>query len=227
MIPRPNWHNEFEQGTPEWSIYRSGRITGSPLEEVLSKGTGGTESAGRKKLRFQLAIERETGVPTPSGFENQAIRDGKEREPLMRALYEERTGVLVDQWGFIDHPKIPYFGVSPDGTLDQNPVVGGLEGKCPEFHTHCTTLLTKAIPRGYLLQMYGLMECAALEFVDYVSFHPGFPEGDRRRLFIKRVFRDEAQIKEIKAEVIRLNEDIEATREKLRSIGDPVYLERG
>jgi len=222
----PNWHLDFEQGTPEWAAHRAGKITGSVLEEVLSKGSGGAESAGRKKLRFQLAIERETGIPTPSAFENQAIRDGKEREPLMRALYEIRMGVIVDQYGFIDHPSIPMFGVSPDGIRSESPIVGGIEGKCPEFHTHCQTLLTKTVPRGYWLQSLGLMECAALEFVDFVSFHPAFHEKDSRRLFIKRIYRDEGTIREIKKEVSRINDDIEETRLKLRSIHDPVFLER-
>lgn len=226
MIIRPNFHREFEQGTDEWKGFKSGWIGGSVLEEVLSKGSSGSESVGRKKLRFQKAIERETGIPTEEGFTSQAIRDGIEREPLARALYEARMGVEVAQFGFITHPSIEWFGVSPDGIRDEDPTVGGLEFKCTEFHTHCTTLLTKAIPRGYWLQCLGLMECAALEFVDYVSFHPDFPENDPRRLFIKRVYRDEAQIREIKAEVIRLNEDIEETRIKLRSIGDPVYLEK-
>lgn len=223
-MTRPNFRTEFEQGTDEWLAYRCGRITGSVLEDVLAKGRSGDESAGRKKLRFQLAIERETGISTPSGFENQAIRDGKEREPIARVTYEQRMGVMVEQYGFIDHPKIPMFGVSPDGLIDSDPLVGGVEFKCPEFQTHATTLITKAIPRGYLLQCLGLMECAALEYVDYVSFHPNFLEGDPRRLFIRRIYRDEALIKEIKAEVIRLNEDIEETRLQLRAIQDPVHL---
>lgn len=225
-MTHPNWHQEFQQGTDEWSKYRAGRITGSVLEEVLSKGSGGAESAGRRKLRFQLAIERETGIPPAPGFENQAIRDGKEREPLARALYEARMDVLVEQYGFIDHPKIEWFGVSPDGVRDENPARGGVEIKCPEVQTHCQTLLTKAVPRGYLLQMYGLMECADLEFCDYVSFNPAFSEGDARRLFIQRIYRDEEQIKVIRSEVIRINDDIEETRLKLREISEPIYLEK-
>jgi hypothetical protein len=223
---RPNFHQEFLQASPEWALFRCGWIGGSVLEDVLSKGKSGEESAGRKKLRFKKAIERETRVPSPEEFKTQAMINGTEREPFGRVLYEEKMGVIVEQFGFIEHPKIPWFGVSPDGIRDEVPMVGGVEIKSPEFHTHCQTLITQTVPRGYWLQCLGLMECAALEFVDYVSFHPDFPEGDPRRLFIKRIYRDEAQIREIKTEVERLNDDIEETRIKLRAIENPVYLER-
>lgn len=220
---RPNFHTEFEQRTPEWKAYKLGRFSGSKIEDVLAVGRGGGESATRRKLIHNLANEREFKVKQESGFHSKAMDDGNEWEPIARIAYEARMGVEVDQFGFIDHRVIQWFGVSPDGVIDFKI---GLEIKCPELHTHNATLLGEPVIRKYVLQMNGLMDCANLEAVDFVSFHPFYPEGDRRRLFIKRFYRDEKLIKEIRKGVIKANEEVEALIEKLRAIGDPVYLGR-
>ena len=202
---RPNFHYELEQGSDEWLIFRSGMVTGTGLEAVLAGGTGAT----RYKYLCQIAAERETRIPTPFGYENQAMRDGKEREPEGRRFYEERLEVIVEQIGFICHPSIPWFGCSPDGIILEDPMGRGLELKCPELHTFMDRVVNGTIPRGYTLQMQGLMECAALESVDFVNYFPGRP------LLIQRVYRDEKLIKEIISGVKRFNDDVEELRAKM------------
>jgi hypothetical protein len=206
-MTRPNWHTDIVQGTDEWKRIRSGKATGSRIEDVLMA----TTTASYQNYLYEIVSERMTGEPTPEGFVNQAIRDGKEREPVMRSLYEERQDVLVQEVGFIDHPTLAGFGVSPDGVMPE--IRGGLEGKCPLLATHAKYVLTGAVPRGYYLQMQALMECAALEWCDFVSFHPRLPEA--QRLYIKRVWRDESTIRIIKDGVVRFLEDVEATIAKL------------
>lgn len=204
---RPNWHYEFEQGTDEWLKFRAGFVTGTGLEAVLAGGKGVT----RYKYLCQVAAERQTKEPISLGFETQAMRDGKEREPEMRRLYEEQTGEIVDQVGFIEHPTIPWFGVSPDGAIMSDPIERGLEGKCPELHTFIERVTTGVIPRGYFLQMQGLMECAELESVDFVNYFPGRP------ILIQRVWRDDKAIKEIVDGVIQFNKEVDELIHKLET----------
>lgn len=215
---RANWHYG-PQRTPEWDSWRNGRVTGSRMSTVLAHGRDGEESKTREDYLVQLATERDTGVPIKMLFENEDMRNGVEREAPMRGLFEQVTGEMVDSSvGFIDHPSIEWFGVSPDGILmpahyDDYPTEG-LEGKCPKLSTFTRRVLSQKVPMDHVWQCMTLMECAALERVRYVNYHPSRPTG--QQLLIIVINRDERLIRQLVDGVKLFNEEVEEYREALR-----------
>ena len=105
----------MEQRTDEWFAARLGKVTASRVADVVAKTKNGY-SASRDNYMADLIVERLTGQKA-SSFSNAAMEWGTEQEPNARAAYSARTGELVEEVGFIDHPAIPMSGASPDGLV--------------------------------------------------------------------------------------------------------------
>lgn len=216
-MARPNWHYEFQQGTPEWLAYRAGRITGTGIEAVMAGGSGVT----RRNYLFKLMEEQDTGQPKKDKFSSQSMANGNERQPEAQRTYEDALGVIVETVSFIDHPSIPMFGISPDGIVSGDPYRIGLELKCPELATffdrvHAVNMVKgekPVIDRGYNLQCHGLMECAGLEAVDFVNWFPGHPP------LIQRIHRDQKLINEMLHAVKLFQEEMAEKREEFKKAG--------
>lgn len=174
------------QGTPEWLAARAGRATASCFSRILATIKSG-EAAERRNYRAQLVCERLTGKPTES-FQTQAMRDGVEREPIARELYEVKTGRLVEQVGFIVHDEL-MAGASPDGLVDDD---GGIEIKAPLPATHLACLRMTTEPPEYRAQIQGCLWISGRKWFDFVSYSPDFPP--HLQLVIRRVERDEKYI---------------------------------
>lgn len=180
----------MEQGTPEWFAARAGKLTASRLQDAVAKTRNGW-AASRANLIAVLVTERLTGEPAAT-YSNAAMQWGTEQEPHARAEYEIRTGSLVDEVGFVDHPDIPMSGASPDGLVGGD---GLIEIKCPNTATHIETLLGAPIPAKYRTQMQWQMACTGRQWCDFVSYDPRLPE--RMQLHIQRVERDDDRIGEL------------------------------
>jgi YqaJ-like viral recombinase domain len=110
---------------------------------------------------------------------------------------------MVDQAGFVFHPRLDFSGASPDGLIGQD---GGLELKCPKTTTHLAYMTAGTVPEDHQYQMLWNMACADREWWDFASFDPRLPE--KLRLFVVRMPRDEARIGEIEREVLKLNSEV-------------------
>jgi YqaJ-like viral recombinase domain len=163
----------------------------------------GGEAASRRDYRAELIAERLTGK-TEDRYRSKEMQFGIEQEPFARTAYEIRTESMVDQAGFIFHPRLDFSGASPDGLIGQD---GGLELKCPKTTTHLAYMATGAVPEEYQHQMLWNMACAEREWWDFASYDPRLPE--KLRIFIVRMPRDEARIVEIEREVLKLNSEIQ------------------
>jgi len=203
--------SEIEQGTPEWFAARLGKATGSRIADIIAKTKTGY-STSRANYAAQLVCERLTGKVAES-FINAAMQWGTETEPLARAAYEVKTGEMVDQVGFVDHPSIENSGASPDGLVG---LFGMLEIKCPNTATHIETLLSQQVPTKYITQMQWQMACAGRQWCDFVSFDPRMPEN--LQLFIKRVEYDPPYVAMLEKEVIQFLMDVEANVNQLRKL---------
>jgi putative phage-type endonuclease len=199
---------ELEQGTDAWRLARCGSLGASSLADALAKTKTGW-GASRANVMARLVVERLTGKPQDT-YQNQAMRDGIEREPDARAAYQFERGVLVKQVGLIKHPTIAGTHASPDGLVGDDTMV---EIKCPTEATHLETLLGAPIPQKYIYQMQWQMQCAGRGQCDFVSYHPAFPE--KMQLHYSHVFRDdkliailEAEVREFLAEVSRKVESL-------------------
>jgi len=190
-------NEELIQGSEEWFKARLGKISGSRLGDVMRKTKWG-ESTYKERLRIELAIERITGKSASNVVMNQAMRDGVEREPDARALFEAVTGKEVKEVGSFDHPTIANTSSSPDGLIRGENAV--LEIKCPMASTHARNLMSETMPKNYVYQVQWEIACTESDYAYFASYHPDFPK--ELRLKWVRVEKDDGVIKSL-SEAIR------------------------
>lgn len=199
-----------EQGTEEWFAARVGIATASGFADILAKIKSG-EAATRRNYRAQLVVERLTKKPIPT-FQSAAMRQGIEREPDARMAYMIKTGLVVEQVGFLRHEELEA-GASPDGLIEKD---GGLEIKCPELATHLSYLKLNTEPPEYTAQIQGNLWISEREWWDFCSYNPDFPEN--LQLVIRRVYRNEAYIKTLADEVARFMDEVRAEQAEILSL---------
>ena len=174
------------QRTPEWYSSRCGRVTASAISNVMMEKT----KAGYRNYMAQLVCERLTGQPT-EGYTSPAMQHGIDTEAEARAAYSARVGQLVEEVGFIKHPKLEA-GASPDGLVGTD---GLVEIKCLQPAASLDIIESKKVPTEHRLQMMWQMAVTGRDWCDYVVYQPKLPE--RLRLHIIRVHRDQPAILEI------------------------------
>lgn len=200
----------MEQRTTEWHTARLAKVTASRVADVIAKTKSGY-SASRDNYMADLIVERLTGQKA-SSFSNAAMEWGTATEPAARAAYSAYTGELVEEVGFIDHPRIANSGASPDGYVGE----GLVEIKCPATATHLDTLLAGTVPSKYIAQMQWQMACTNTRFCDFVSYDPRLP--DHLRLFVKPVRRDNEYIAMLEAEVTKFLTELEEKLTQLQEL---------
>lgn len=204
-------NTQLAQGSPEWFAARLGKVTASRIADVVARTKSGW-GASRANYMSALVCERLTGVKEET-YVNAAMQWGTDHEPEARAAYEFLTGNAVELVGFVDHPKIPMSGASPDGHIGED---GSLEIKCPNTATHIEFLLEQSIPQKYMLQMQWQLACSGRQWADFVSYDPRMPEG--LRMFKKRVMRDSALIPTLEKDVTAFLAELDDTVAKLKAL---------
>jgi putative phage-type endonuclease len=199
---------KVEQGTPKWFAARLGNVTASRVADVIAKTKSGY-SASRENYMAQLICERMTNTVAES-YTNAAMQWGTETEPLARAAYESIADVLVDEVGYVQHPRIERAGASPDGLVG---LFGLLEIKCPNTATHIDTLITEQVPTKYITQMQWQMVCTGRAWCDFVSFDPRLPNG--LQVFVKRVEFDTEYAATLEIEVVKFLAELDTKISKL------------
>ena len=199
----------MEQQSDEWFASRAGKATASRIADVMAKIKTG-EAASRRNYKAELVCERLTGLKTES-FTTKAMEIGTDREPVARALFESKFGMIVDEVGFIDHPTIPNSGASPDGLIGSD---GLLEIKCPNRATHLEYFLDGVPPAKYIPQMMWQMASTGRKWCDFASYSPDFP--DHLQLFVVRLHRDDDKIREMESEVMKFLSEVEEILTKLK-----------
>ena len=170
-----------EQRTPEWYTFRNNRLTASDLGTALKQN----KYSSRDKL-----IAKKCGYEEPF-ITGAAIKHGVKYEDVAVNIYAGRNNVVVHEYGCLPHPKLSYFGASPDGICDytsqnKNYIGRMLEIKCPKSRP-----ITGIIPEHYELQVQGQLEVCELQYCDYlecsIKEYPGFLEfiDDSNETFTK------------------------------------------
>lgn len=204
-------YQNIEQGSDAWKNARNGLVTASRVADIIAKTKSGY-SASRDNYMAQLVCERMTGAPAES-YTNAAMQWGTEQEPYARAAYENLKDVLVEQVGFIAHPRIEQAGASPDGLVG---LFGLVEIKCPNTSTHIQTLLDQKVPEKYVTQMQWQITCTQRQWCDFVSFDPRMAEG--LQLFVKRIEFDAQYVANLEKEVIFFLQELETKIEQLNKL---------
>ena len=200
---------DMEQGSGEWLQQRVGACTGSRVGDVLAKRRDGKEAAPRRDYKHELVIERLTGLAYEH-YVSPYMEHGTLNEPLARTEYELLSDREVAQVGYAMHPKIAWFGASPDALVGDD---GLLEVKCLTTANHLDIILAQEIPDEYKPQMLAEMACAERKWVDFVSFDPRLPK--HLQLFVKRFERNDALISGMELEVVQFLSEVESMTEKL------------
>ena len=200
----------MEQRTDEWFTARLGKVTASRVADVVAKTKTGY-SASRENYMADLIVERLTGQKA-SSFSNAAMEWGVEQEPHARAAYSARTGELVEEVGFIDHPTIAMSGASPDGLVGD----GCVEYKAPNTATHLEYLLAGKPPEKYVTQIMWQLACTGRPWADFVSYDPRLP--DHLQMLIVRIPRDDRRIAELEAEVRKFLAELDEKVTKLKEL---------
>ena len=185
-------YDQIKQGTSEWLEIRKGVPTASQFATVMAKGEGKT----RREYMLKLAGEVITGEGMQS-FSNKHTERGHEFEPEARELYMLQSDLDVREIGFI---RADYnAGASPDALVGND---GLLEVKTKLPHLQLEVLLSGNVPSHHMKQIQGQIMIAEREWCDFVSYWPGLP------LYIKRVFRDEALISEMRKAIDQFNDEL-------------------
>ena len=200
----------MEQRTDDWYAARLGKVTASRVADVIAKTKTGY-GAGRANYLADLVVERLTGQKA-QGFSNAAMEWGTQTEPQARAAYSAKTGILVEEVGFIDHPTVAMSGASPDGFAEE----GLIEVKCPNTSTMLEFILDGKPPQKYVTQMQWQMACTTASWCDYVSFDPRMPK--HMRLIVIRQDRDNKLIAELEKEVTAFLREIDERIAKLNEL---------
>jgi hypothetical protein len=181
------------------------------MKNAMKYLKGGGDSAERKGLKIEILCERLTGDIVDK-FVNQAMQWGVEKEPEAKEQYEQKTGRLIKDVGFVDHPKIEFCGASPDGLVDE----GLIEIKCPTTATHLNWILSGVVPDDHKPQMCLQALCTGRPWVDFVSYDPRMPEANR--LFVRRYTPTAEEIAEVEAEAVKFLQEVEAMFDELSQV---------
>jgi putative phage-type endonuclease len=190
------------QRTPEWREARLAKVTGSRIADVVATIKSGGWGASRANYMADLIAERLTGVPTES-YTSAAMAHGIATEPEARTAYEFLTDASVELVGFINHPRIPMAGASPDGLIGTD---GLIEIKCPTS-THIGNLLGPSVDDRYKKQINRQLACTERQWCDLVSFDPRMPP--EMQVLIRRVHRDGKMIRELENAVVQFLRELE------------------
>lgn len=197
----------IEQGTEEWLKVRLGVATCSNFHKIIT--STGKESATLTKYAFELAGGKIINEPD-EGYKNEAMQRGNDLEPDAREFYEQNQLVSVKQIGMI-LTDCGNFGYSPDGLVGDN---GLIEIKCPEVPNHTKYLHDNCLPTDYIPQVQGGLWISGREWCDFISYHPNFKED--KKIFIKRVYRDNEFIENLKQLCEKLIEKRDKILEKIK-----------
>jgi len=171
----------YPQGSTGWLKERIGFLTASKMADAMSFMKSGKESEARKKLKIAIVAERMCDMSAET-YVTPAMEWGITQEPYARQRYEEITGNLVVQCGFVIHDTIQYWGCSPDGLVDDD---GLIEIKCPTSETFVEWVSGGVVPDRHKPQMLAQLAVTGRKWVDFFAFDPRV-KVDSCQYFLRR-----------------------------------------
>ncbi len=142
------------QRTHEWYSARGQLITASDAAQAMGCAKFGTQ---RQFFAKKCGYEQEAFNPNVP-----PLKWGTMYEAVATEAYSLRTaGITVHEFGLLRHPRIAFFGASPDGINDLGVMV---EIKCPYRRK-----INGEIPWQYYCQIQGQLDVCSLVACDYVE----------------------------------------------------------
>lgn len=200
------------QHSQEWWDSRCGKVTASRVGDLMRRLKKGAWAADHYNYLEEKIAERITGKPRDR--KKVASLDYRlELEPEARVAYEFYFDNEVVQVGFIEHPRIPNFGASPDGLIGTD---GGQEIKCLDPETHIRLIRAGGVDEDYVYQSQSGMACTGRKWWEFVAYCPEMPEEGK--LWVQRIQRDEAMIADIETNVIEFLAEVDQKVAEVRAL---------
>lgn len=196
----------------EWYKIRIGKFTASNFPNLVAKPADKNAIISKsamnciEKAAAQLFYNRYHERP-----DSDATRWGINNENRAIQLFSEKTGLKVNEMGFIEHRTIKDVGATPDTQVidSNNPeklIIAQI--KCPyngEYHKDylkkiVDTQSLKNKKSEYYWQIQGEMWVTGAEYSYFVSYDPRVYNEEDKLHFIK-VFRDEDSIQRLETVV--------------------------
>ena len=188
----------IEQNTPEWLEMRKGKVGASDAPVIMK--------VSPYKTPYQLWQEK-LGLKRQDA-ETFAQAEGKRKEPIAKALLEERLGMpLIPK--VKPHNQRSWMMASLDAMSFDESIVA--EIKCPGKDDH-RSALSGHVPEKYFPQLQHQLEVCQVEAIYYFSY---FEEAS----VLLKVYRDEKYIKDL------LNEE-EKFYDAMQNFEAPELLDR-
>lgn len=200
------------QGSDAWLQARVGVITGSRFKDARDKLKSGKPSGKMLSYAHDLARER-CGGKAASVFVNAAMRFGTEQEPFARMAYEDATGNLVEEVGFITS-ACGTFGLSPDGLVGED---GVLEVKTMVASDTLFAAVVDGDISAYTDQCNGYLWMLGRKWVDLVLYAPDL-EPFGLHLTIRRIERNDADIDALQADLVAFAAMVKENETRLRQM---------
>ena len=197
----------YPQGSEDWLRARIGVCTASrftdargTLQKASKNGQAGDPNGDAIRYAWTLAMETIAREPLDDTFVTYAMNRGRELEPRARAVYEARTGAWIEEVSLImtDDER---FGYSSDGFRDDD---GLIEIKCPMACDKLGNVWAhpETAHLEYQDQIDGGLWVSGRKYCDLVVYCPWLaPVG--KDLFVKRIYRDEARIEALEADLVK------------------------
>jgi hypothetical protein len=204
--------SHLKQGDPQWIKERIGKLTASRMGDVMLKQKNGKYYAERENYKRDLVGERLSNI-AKEHYVSKEMEWGIHFEAEAVSKYEERTGNIVLDGYFIEHPTIPLFGATPDRFIvgsegkELGKVIGLLEAKCPTTPVFIGYGMDDNPPEGYVPQMLAQCACSGLPWVEFIAYDPRMPQ--ECNLVIRRYTPSAEQIKECEAEAIKFLQEVD------------------
>ena len=185
------------QSNEAWFQARRGKFTGSNFKYLVNKGRGKDFTEQGYSYIRKVVAERMGSYDFPS--RSKACDWGNEHEAEAIEVYEENTGYVTDETGFVLHAEHDFAGCSVDGTIvDEG---GIIEVKNPY---NPANYIRYATDEAYILkehgsQIYGNMWVMDAQFCDFIAYDR---RNERKPIHIQRFHRDEEKIAKIQERVL-------------------------
>ena len=164
----------MEQRSSEWFAIRKGKMTASKAYVIATGGVGLETYILELMAEYYSNAEQEQ-------LTNKDIERGIELEPQARTAFEFKTGLTVQEIGFVEYNE--YIGCSPDGLIGSD---GLVEFKAPNDKNYLKLLMNEKIKPEYIAQMQMQMYVTKRDYCYFCSYNPNFEKS----LWIKKIDKD-------------------------------------
>lgn len=195
-----------------WLAERCGKLTASKMAVAMSFLKNGKPTAERTRYMQELLAERVTGYSVRH-FVTPAMEHGLQYEDEGKAEYEARTGRLLVESRFYEHPSIPDWGATPDAEIDDD---GLLEIKCPTTPTFIAWTVAGLVPPEHQPQMLAQIACTGRRWCEFVAYDPRIVDPERR-LFVRRFVPTPEQLGEVERAAVAFLAELDTMFEQFTS----------